>query len=69
MVAVSAVIPVTMPALPTATAVLVVLHTPPVVASVSVAAIPVYKTELPLIAAGNGVTVSVRITVQPVPSE
>jgi hypothetical protein len=60
-VAVSAVIPVTMPVVAptTATVVLLLLHVPPDVASLSVVVAPTHKVRTPVIAAGGGLTVIV----------
>lgn len=71
MVAVPVVAPVTTPdAEPTgAIAVLLLLHAPPVVASVSVIVAPTHTLLLPVIAAGEVLTVTVAVVAQPVPSE
>ena len=47
----------------------VLLHVPPVVVSVSTVVAPAHNVVTPLIAAGEAVTVSVLVTVHPVPSE
>ena len=47
----------------------VMLQVPPVVPSVSAVVAPTHKLAMPPIAAGAAVTVSVVVTVQPVPSE
>ena len=44
-------------------------HTPPVVASMRVVVRPAHKLKVPVMAAGDGVTVIDLVTVQPVPSE
>ena len=66
--AVPAVVPVTIPvadpieAIPTVP----VLHEPPVVASERVAVAPAHKLMEPVIAAGNGLTVTISVTLHPV---
>lgn len=47
----------------------VLLQVPPVVVSVSVVLVPAHNVVVPCIAAGDAVTVSVLVTVQPVPKE
>ena len=59
--------PVSEPIVPTAGALL--LHVPPGVASVSVVVSPIHTLVPPAIAAGDGITVTVRKAVQPEPSE
>ena len=49
-----------------ATPVLLLLHTPPLVASVSVVAKPTHTFVVPPIAAGFGLTVKLVIAIQPV---
>jgi len=67
MVVVPAVIPVAIPESPpiVATEGLPLLHTPPGVASDSATVIPPHTVELPVIAAGTGLTVSSIVAVQP----
>ena len=67
MVAVPAVAPaVTTPVLPTlAMVALLLLHTPPPVASASVLVAPVHAYKVPVIAAGDALTVTVARAVQP----
>ena len=71
MVAVPVDTPVTIPVVaPTvAVAVLLLLHVPPVVGSLSVVVAPMHTTAVPVIAAGSGFTVTVAVFVHPVPSE
>lgn len=52
-----------------AVGVLLLPQVPPVVASLNVVAVPAHRLELPVIAAGDAVTVIGFITVQPVPNE
>lgn len=68
MVTVPAATPATIPVVaPTvAVAVLLLLHVPPVVVELNVVTAPVHTVEAPDIAAGNGLTVTVAITRQPV---
>jgi hypothetical protein len=64
-------IPVTMPVdIPTeATAGLLLLQVPPMVASSSVVVRPEHTARVPLIAAGSGSTVTTAVVIQPEPSE
>lgn len=68
MVAVPALTPPTPPLVAPMVAVeaLLVLHVPPVVASVSVVDAPTHTLAVPDMAAGSGLTVTVRVTKQPV---
>jgi hypothetical protein len=68
MVAVPAATPVTIPVEPTvAIVVLLLLHVPALVASAKPVVNPVHTTFVPVIAAGNGFTVTVAVTLpQPV---
>lgn len=70
-VAVPVVTPVIVPVVAPAVAVVVLLlvQLPPVVASLSVDVAPMHTTAVPVIAAGNGFTVTVAVFVQPVPNE
>jgi len=69
-VAIPAVPPVTTPApLIVATEVGVLLHTPPVVASLSVIVVPLHNDVAPMMPAAPAFTVTVAVTVQPLPSE
>lgn len=62
--------PVTIPVAPTvATAVLLLLHPPPPVASESDVVSPAHTVLVPNIAVGNGVTVTTAVVVQPVAVE
>ena len=61
--------PLTVPPDTVATDEGVLLHVPPVVVSVSTVVAPAHNVVTPLIAAGEAVTVSVLVTVHPVPSE
>ena len=61
--------PLTVPPDTVATETGVLLQVPPVVVSVSGVVAPAHKVAAPRIAAGEAVTVSVLVTVQPVPSE
>ena len=55
-------VPVTIPeALTVAVFTLLLLHVPPAVASLSAVEAPAHTEEIPLTAAGNGVTVSVAV--------
>ena len=56
---------VTVPKKIAATAGSLVLHEPPGVASLSVEEFPVQIPELPLIGAGNGLTVTILVAKQP----
>ncbi len=59
--------PLTIPVEPTvAIPVAVLLHVPPVVASASVVVALLHKVRLPVIAAGNGLTVTTAVMIQPV---
>jgi hypothetical protein len=70
MVAAPVLIPVTTPAaMIAAVPGAPLLHTPPVVASLSVAVPPTHTFEPPVIAAGPGLTVNVALVVQLGPSE
>ena len=71
MVALTGATPETIPeALPTvATSVLLLLHVPPAVASVSETVEPAHTASGPEIRAGNGFTVIGRVEVQPAPRE
>ena len=62
-------IPVTMPVALPAVAImgLLVLHVPPVVASVNVVADPTHVVAAPVIADGSGLIVTVFVTLQPAP--
>jgi hypothetical protein len=48
---------------------LILLHVPPVVASVSVTELPIHNDDGPKTAAGSGFTVAGVVTVHPVPRE
>ncbi len=61
--------PLTVPPDTVATEAGVLLQVPPVVVSVSGVVAPAHKVTAPRIAAGEAVTVSVLVTVHPVPSE
>ena len=63
--------PLTMPVERPIVAVVVALlvHVPPVVTSPNVMVVPAHRLELPVIAAGEAVTVIGFVTVQPVPNE
>ena len=63
--------PLTIPVvrLTVAVAVVLLLQVPPVVISLNVIIVPAHRLELPVIAAGDGVTVIGLVTVQPVPNE
>ena len=67
MVTVPADPPVTIPVLAPALAmvVLLLLHVPPVVVLLSVVVEPIHTEDVPLIAAGNGFTVMVFVTLAP----
>ena len=65
MIAVPANSPVTTPLVPTRTFILVVLHVPPP-ASVNAVVAPTHSVNVPVIAAGNGFTVTIVATKHPV---
>jgi hypothetical protein len=50
-----------------ASAVLLLLHTPPVVVSLNVVVRPTHTVAIPVIGAGSGLTVSTRTELQPLP--
>lgn len=52
-----------------ATTVLLLLHTPPVVASLKLVVVPVHIYGVPVMATGDGITVMDFVTVQPLPNE
>jgi hypothetical protein len=56
-------VPVELPMV--ATAVLLLLHVPPAVASLRVVQVPAHMVVVPMIAAGNGLTVATIVAVQP----
>jgi len=61
-------VPVTVPVpVIVALAVALLLHVPPVVASVSTDVVPGHNVVVPVIDGGNAVTVTVVVTGQPVP--
>jgi hypothetical protein len=62
--------PVTIPAPPAvATTPVAELHTPPVDVSLNVAVAPAHILAVPVIPAGIALTVSIVVTVQPLPNE
>ena len=68
--AVPAAMPITTPeALIVPVVVGVMLHVPPVVASVSEVVVPIQIVVLPRMAAGAALTTTAFVTVQPLPSE
>ena len=71
MVAVPAVAPLTTPPVPTPTVVepAVVLHVPPVTASVKVVMLPAQKKLVPLIVPGTAYTVTIAVATQVPPVE
>jgi hypothetical protein len=71
MVAVPAVIPLTIPVagLTVAVVVALLLHVPPVVAVTSSVVLPVHRVAVPLMGDGKAYTVTVLVAVQPMPSE
>lgn len=58
-------VPVVLPIV--ATELVLLLHTPPAIASVYVLTLPMHKEDAPVIAAGKGRTVTVLVTAQPGP--
>ena len=71
MVVVPTPVPVTTPEVPiVATPGLLLAHTPPVVASLSVVVLPIHVVRVPVIVAskGNGLTVNGVVAIQPVPT-
>ena len=70
MVAVPAVPPITVPVAPTvAIPVELLLHVPPLVASSNAVVAPIHKLVVPVIVAGDALTVIILVTVQPEPNE
>ena len=70
MMAAPALLPMTTPEeLTVATTVLLLLHTPPVVASLKLVVVPVHIYGVPVMATGDGITVMDFVTVQPLPNE
>ena len=67
MVELPAVTPATVPEVPTVAFALLLLQVPLPVASLRVVAEPAHTLIVPVIAAGNGFTVTVAVTLQPGP--
>ena len=69
-VSVPGVMPVTVPAaFMVAIVGVLLLHVPPLVASLSTTVVPAHRFIVPVMPAGDALTTIARVTVQPVPNE